>query len=163
MTGLNDQTDRILEVGIVITDLEFKPLEEYHRVVFQPPEILNQMDDFVRNLHEKSGLTGLVAQGTPIEAVEQEILQLMDRHFDPKERIVLAGNSVGNDKRFVDRYLLKVAQRLHYRVIDVSSYKEIFREKYHLHFQKKNAHRAVDDIHESIREIGYYLSYVHVP
>jgi oligoribonuclease len=163
MTGLNDQHDHIVEVAIVITDLDFKPLEEYHRIVFQSPEILSRMDDFVRNLHAKSGLTAAIPNGSPLHVVEQEILQLISRHYSPKDRIVLAGNSVGNDKRFIDRYLTEVAKRLHYRLIDVSSYKEIFREKYNLNFQKQNTHRAVEDIHESIKELCYYLSFVQVP
>lgn len=163
MTGLDDQNDHILEVAIVITDIDFKPLEEYHRIVFQPPEILNRMDDFVRGLHTKSGLVQAIPNGVRLEQVEKEILELINRHYDKKDRIVLAGNSVGNDKRFVDRYLLQVAQRLHYRLIDVSSYKEIFRDKYQVSFQKQNTHRALEDIHESIRELSHYLSFVQVP
>jgi oligoribonuclease len=76
---------------------------------------------------------------------------------------VLVGNSVGNDKRFIDRHMPELAKRLHYRVVDVSSFKEIFRDKYNLAFHKGNAHRAVDDIFESIRELGFYLSFVSVP
>lgn len=98
----------------------------------------------------------------PPSTVEGEILSLIQRHFGSDEKVVLAGNSVGNDKRFIDRYMTEVAKRLHYRLIDVSSFKEIFREKYNLVFQKKNAHRAVDDIYESIRELSFYLSYVTV-
>ena len=78
-------------------------------------------------------------------------------------KIVLAGNSVGNDRRFIDRYLPKVAAHLHYRLVDVSSFKEIFREKYNLEFSKSDKHRAVDDIYESISELGFYLSHVRVP
>ena len=87
----------------------------------------------------------------------------MDRHYSPNDRAVLAGNSVGNDRRFVDRYLPEMAKRLHYRLVDVSSFKEIFREKFNIHQNKSNAHRAVDDIHESIRELKHYLSFVQIP
>ena len=160
MTGLDDTVDQILEAAVVITDFDFKVLEEYHRVVYQPPEILAKMDDWCKKTHGDSGLTAAVPQGAPLAKVEAEILQLIERHFGSQERVVLAGNSVGNDKRFVDRYWPSVAKRLHYRVIDVSSFKEVFREKYSLHFQKKNTHRAVEDIHESIRELGFYLSIV---
>ena len=87
----------------------------------------------------------------------------MNKHYSQGDRVVLAGNSVGNDRRFVDKYMPEVAKRLHYRLIDVSSFKEIFRERYNLAFPKGNAHRAVDDIFESIRELAYYLSFVKVP
>ncbi len=163
MTGLDHTTDQILEVAVVVTDMQLKPLAELHRIVFQPIEVLDRMTDFVRDLHQKSGLTQAVSQGTPLAEVEKELISLIESHFDPKERVVLAGNSVGNDKRFIDQYLPEVAKRLHYRIVDVSSFKEVFRERYRLNFEKKNAHRAVDDIYESIRELEYYLSYVKTP
>jgi len=163
MTGLDENVDCILEVAIVITDIDFKPLEEYHRIVFQPPEVLDKMNDWCKKTHGESGLTAAIPTGIPLPSVEREILELIGRHFDAQDRIVLAGNSVNNDKRFIDKYLPTVAKRLHYRLIDVSSYKEIFRDKYNLAFQKQNAHRAVDDIYESIRELSFYLSYVTVP
>lgn len=161
MTGLDDTRDQILEAAIVITDLNFKILEEYQTVVFQPPEVLERMDDWCKRIHGASGLTQAVANGKPLPEVEDEILALIGRHFSGQERIVLCGNSVGNDKRFVDRYWRKLAQRLHYRILDVSSFKEIYRDKYNLAFEKKNSHRAIEDIHESIRELEFYLSYVN--
>lgn len=160
MTGLNDATDSILEVAIVVTDLDFKTLEEFHRIVYQPPEALAKMDSWCKKTHGESGLSAAVAHGIPLSTVETEILQLIQRHYGTEEKVVLAGNSVGNDKRFIGRYMLGVSQRLHYRLVDVSSFKEIFREKYKLNFQKKNTHRALDDIYESIRELSTYLSYV---
>ena len=163
MTGLNDSVDRILEVAAVITDLDFKPLEEFHRVIYQTPEILQNMNDWCKKTHGESGLTAEVPAGTPLEKVETEILELMNRNFTPQDRIVLVGNSIGNDRRFVDRYLPKMAERLHYRMIDVSSFKEIFRDKYGVSFQKKNAHRAVGDIYESIRELSFFLTFVKIP
>ena len=163
MTGLDDQTDSILEVAAVVTDIELKPLEEYHRVVFQPKEVLDGMNDWCKKTHGESGLTAAVPQGTPLQTVEAELVALFSRHWSGGDRIVLAGNSVGNDRRFIDRYMPLVAKRLHYRLIDVSSFKEIFRERYNIGFPKGNAHRAVDDIHESIRELSFYLSFVQIP
>jgi oligoribonuclease len=163
MTGLDEKVDHILEVAVVITDMDFRPLETYHRIVYQPPAVLEEMNDWCKKTHGESGLTAAVPQGTPLATVQQELVQLMDRHFGQKEKIVLAGNSVGNDRRFVDAYLPEVAKRLHYRLIDVSSFKEIFREKYRIAFQKGNAHRATDDILESIRELAFYLSFVNIP
>ncbi|MGZ3689285.1 MAG: oligoribonuclease [Bdellovibrionota bacterium] len=163
MTGLDETVDSILEAAIVITDLEFKPLEQYHRVVFQPPTVIENMNDWCKKTHGESGLTAAVPSGTPLPTVEKEVLELINRHFGAKEKIVLCGNSVGNDKRFVDKYLPEVAKRLHYRVVDVSSFKEIFRDKYNVAFPKGNAHRATDDILESIRELSFYLSFVKIP
>ena len=163
MTGLDDKVDRILEVAIVITDLDLKPLEELHRVVFQPPEVLEKMNDWCKKTHKESGLTQAIPQGTPLNEVEEEIVALINKHYQPQDKIVLVGNSVGNDRRFIDSYLPLVSRRLHYRLVDVSSFKEIFREKYHLGFEKKNAHRAVGDIYESMRELQFYLSFVTVP
>jgi oligoribonuclease len=163
MTGLDEAKDSILEVAVVITDWELKTLEEYHRVVFQPPQVLENMNDWCKKTHGESGLTAAVPSGTPLAQVEQELLALIGRHYTSKDRVVLAGNSVGNDKRFVDRYMAQVAQRLHYRLIDVSSFKEVFREKYRIEFKKGNSHRAVDDIHESIGELAHYLSFVKMP
>ncbi len=163
MTGLDDVADSILEVAVVVTDLNFNTLDEYQTVVYQPQSVLDRMNEWCKKTHGESGLTAAVPGGKPLAQVEAELIALARRHFDLKDRIVLAGNSVGNDRRFIDRYMPEFAKLLHYRLIDVSSFKEIFREKYGLGFEKKNAHRAVDDIHESIRELGHYLSFVTPP
>jgi len=160
MTGLDDQKDVILEVAAVVADLEFKKLEEFHRIVFQEPAALQGMDEWCTKTHGESGLISAIPGGTPLQLVEEELLALLGRHFAPNERVVLAGNSVGNDQRFLNRYLPKLSKRLHYRIVDVSSFKEIFREKYGIKFEKKNTHRAVDDIGESMRELEAYLAYV---
>jgi oligoribonuclease len=161
MTGLDERTDRILEVAAVVTDYEFNVLEEYHRVVYQPEEVLLGMNDWCKKTHGESGLTAAVPNGTPLEKVDAELAAILEKHFGTREKIPLAGNSVGNDKRFIDAYMPKLAEKLHYRIIDVSSFKEIYRAKYNIQFQKKNVHRAVDDIHESIAELKHYLSFVN--
>ncbi len=163
MTGLDDQKDQILEVAAVVTDLELKPLEEFHRVVFQPPEVLAGMNDWCKKTHGDSGLTAACATGTPLVEVERELVALLDRHYSSKDRPVLCGNSISNDRRFLDRYCVEFSKRLHYRMIDVSSFKEIYRERWGIDFKKKNSHRAVDDIFESIRELEHYLSFVKIP
>lgn len=159
MTGLDEKTDHILEVAVVITDTNLKPLEEYHRVVYQPPAVLEAMNDWCKRTHGATGLTAKVPNGTPLLKVEQEMAELISRHYGKDDRVVLCGNSVGNDKRFIDAYLPEVAKRLHYRLIDVSSFKEIFRERFGINFKKGGGHRAVDDINESIRELDFYLSF----
>lgn len=167
MTGLDENVDHILEVAVVITDLNLTPMDSYQKIVFQPHEVLERMNDWCKKTHGESGLTAAVPSGTPLAQVEREIVELMLKHYgEPKaekDRVVICGNSVGNDRRFIDKYMPEVSKRLHYRLIDVSSFKEIFREIYNIQFQKKNAHRAIDDIHESIRELRHYLSFVHVP
>jgi oligoribonuclease len=163
MTGLDEKTDSILELAAVITTMDLKPLEELHRVVYQPDEVLKNMNDWCKKTHGESGLTAAVPKGTPLAQVEKDVVAMLGRHFATSDRIVLAGNSVGNDRRFIDRYMPELAKRLHYRLVDVSSFKEVFRERYGIHVAKKDAHRAVDDIHESIRELETYLSYVQIP
>lgn len=163
MTGLDEIRDSILEVAVIITDLDLKPLEEYHRIIFQPPEVLQNMNDWCKKTHGESGLTAAVPNGIPLATAEKELIELANRHFSSQERIVLCGNSVGNDKRFIDRYWPDFAKRLHYRLVDVSSFKEIYREKYGLAFQKDSSHRAIEDVHDSINELSFYLSYVKIP
>jgi oligoribonuclease len=163
MTGLDESVDSILEVAIVLTDSDFAVVEQYHRVVFQPHDVIERMNDWCKKTHGESGLTSAIPQGTPLAEVENEVMALIQKHYGATERIVLCGNSVGNDKRFIDKYMPQVAGRLHYRLIDVSSFKEIYRGLYGLNFQKKNAHRATDDILESVRELQFYLSFVKVP
>jgi oligoribonuclease len=162
MTGLDDNVDSILEVAVVITDAQLNTLETLHRIVYQPQDVLDRMNDWCKKTHGESGLTAAIPSGTPLAEVEKEVLALINRHYGRDDRVVLVGNSVSNDKRFVDRYMPEVAKRLHYRVIDVSSFKEVYRERYQLSFPKKNAHRAIDDIMESIKELEFYLSFVKV-
>jgi len=164
MTGLDDVKDVILEVAAAVTDLDFNVLEEFDRVIRQPQEALDRMDDWCKKTHGASGLTEKVKTvGEPLEKVEGELIALLDRHFPKKEdKVVLAGNSVGNDRRFIDRYMPAFAKRLHYRLIDVSSFKEVFRQKYGVKYDKKNKHRALDDIHESIAELKSYLSHIQI-
>jgi oligoribonuclease len=163
MTGLDDSMDHILEVAAIVTDMELEVLAEFHRVVFQPHEVLERMDDWCKKTHKESGLTPLIENGEPLEKVEKELLEFVAPYFPKEERIILCGNSIGNDQRFVMRHMKNFSKRMHYRVIDVSSFKEISKNKYGVDFQKKNAHRALDDIKESISELKKYFSFIHVP
>ena len=162
MTGLDDNVHVILEFGAVVTDLDFNPLAEFHRIVLQPPAKLALMDEWCVKTHGASGLTAAVATGTPLAEVESEFLSLIDQHYTKDTRIVIAGNSIGNDRRFIDRYMPNLAKRLHYRMIDVSSFKEIFRDKYGINYEKRDKHRATDDVFASIEELKAYLALVKV-
>jgi oligoribonuclease len=161
MTGLDEKTCHILEAAAVITDLDLSPLEEFQRVVRQPQAILDTMDEWCVKTHGASGLTAEVPNGTPLAEVEAALADLGRRHFGT-EKIVLAGNSIGQDRRFVDAYMPTFARMLHYRLIDVSSFKEVFRSRYGVQFTKQESHRARDDIRESIAELAHYLSFVKV-
>lgn len=160
MTGLDPHIHHILEVAVRVTDMEFNTLEQYEAVVYQPPEALALMDDWCKKTHGASGLTARIPHGKQLNEVERDLLEIIDRHFQKNQRVVLAGNSVGNDKAFIDAYFPAVSRRLHYRIIDVSSFKEVFRKKWGLKVEKANKHRAVDDIQESINELKTYLSYL---
>mgnify|MGYP001560863018 CR=1 FL=1 len=163
MSGLDEKVHRILEVAVVITDLDFNELETYHTIVYQDPEVLKAMDEWCTKTHGKSGLTAAVATGKQESLVEEELVALVGRHYGEKDRVVLCGNSVGNDKRFLDVYMPKLAKRLHYRIVDVSSFKEIFKSKWQVEFKKSDKHRALEDAQASIAEIKTYLALVTPP
>lgn len=162
MSGLDDANDKIIEVAALITDTELNTQETFHRVVFQPNSVLENMNDWCKKTHGDSGLTAAIPTGSPLDAVEKDIIEFSKRYFGPNERIILVGNSVHNDRRFIDRHMPEFAKLLHYRIIDISSFKEIFKTKYKVEYKKKNAHRAIDDIHESIAELKHYLSFVNL-
>lgn len=162
MTGLDENTDKILEVAVIITDLEFNVVDTLHRIVYQPKDILDNMNDWCKITHGKSGLTAAVATGSDLADVEKELLVIADKNFG-NEKIVLCGNSVGMDKRFVDKHMPELAKRIHYRVVDVTSFKEVFRSKWNINVPKADGHRALDDIKESIKELQAYLAFVKMP
>jgi oligoribonuclease len=160
MSGLDVSQCRILEVAAIITDHNLQPLEQYEAIVYQDESVLDAMDAWCKQNHGKTGLTAAVKTGKPELQVEADLIALLDRHYTKDERPVLCGNSIGQDRKFIDAYWKKLAERLHYRMVDVTSFKEIFREQLGIEHKKKGAHRAVDDIKESIAELGFYLSFV---
>ncbi|MBX7232027.1 MAG: oligoribonuclease [Bdellovibrionales bacterium] len=162
MTGLNVQNEVIIEVAAIVTDLSLKELERYHAVVKQPEEKLKAMDEWNQKHHQMSGLLDLIPSGKSLEKVQRDLLDLIGKHF-VDEKVVLAGNSIGQDRLFIDKYLPQFAEKLHYRMIDVSSFKMIFLHMFGKVHKKKNVHRAVDDILESIEELQYYLEHISLP
>lgn len=159
MSGLDVQKCRILEVAAIVTDGNFKPLEEYHSVVFQPQAVLDAMDEWCTENHGKSGLTALVPKGKKEDQVEKELLALIDKYFKKEERPILSGNSIGQDRKFIDQYMPALSKKLHYRMLDVTSYKVVFQDRFQITYNKKGTHRALDDIHESIAELNHYLAH----
>lgn len=163
MSGLEVEKCRILEVAAIVTDNGFEPLGSHHAVVYQPPEVLAAMDAWCTEHHGKSGLTAAVAKGAPEAEVEKQLLELIDRHFLAGEKPVMAGNSIGQDRKFIEAYMPELAKRLHYRMLDVTSYKVVFNDRFQITYPKRDGHRALDDILESIGELRHYLSFVRVP
>jgi oligoribonuclease len=159
MSGLNPNTDRILEVALVITDLQFNVVETYENIVFQAPEVLKGMDEWCTKHHKESGLTDKVPQGKPQADVESDLVALFQK-YDHHGKSVLAGNSIGQDRKFIDQWMPKLAAQLHYRMCDISSFKIIFEHLYNKKMEKKKKHRAIDDILESIEELKFYLQFV---
>lgn len=160
MTGLNPEKDRILEVALIVTDEHSNEKGRFETAVFQPQNVLDGMDEWCQKHHGESGLTARVPGGLPESEVDQKLRAVLDT-LVPKGRPILAGNSIAQDRRFVDRYLPLFAARLHYRMLDVSSFKVIFESRFHLKFQKQNKHRALEDIHESMAELEFYLTHLN--
>ena len=156
MTGLSPETDVIIEVAAIVTDKNFKELEVYHNVVKQDPKYLQVMDSWNQKCHRKSGLYDLVSHGKSLNRVEQDLLSLLESHFQSEEKIVLAGNCIYQDRNFIRRYMPELDRKLYYRMLDVTAWK-LFFEKEGFIFEKSNKHRALEDTRESIREFQYYL------
>jgi oligoribonuclease len=158
MTGLDIEKEVIIEVAAIVTDWEFKELDTYHAVVKQPQEYLDRMDDWNTEHHGASGLTALVAKGKDQTVVENELLALISKHFGSsnKERPIIAGNSIAQDRLFITKYMKSLNAALHYRMLDVSSWKIVYNDKFKIKYEKENTHRALDDIRESIAELKYY-------
>lgn len=165
MSGLDLNKEVIIEVACIVTDMNFRELDCFETVVKQPQAYLDNMDAWNTEHHKKSGLTAKVPFGMEPEFVEMKLIDMIDRHFplsktDPKKRPILAGNSIMQDRIFIDKYFKKLSARLHYRMVDVSSFKVVMTNKFEIEYRKQNAHRALDDIRESIGELRYYLDHI---
>jgi oligoribonuclease len=156
MSGLDPSRDRILEAAVIVTSIRLEELERYETCVRQPPEVLSGMNDWCRQHHGASGLTARVSGGIAEAALDEAFCNLADRYFQ-QNPVILAGNSIFQDRRFVERYLPRFTARLHYRMLDVSSFKIVFESLFSVPYVKANAHRALEDIVESIGEFRYYV------
>ena len=168
MTGLNPEADCLVEIAVVITNSELEILDEGLNVVIKPrPDSWQNMNDFVRNMHTESGLINDVEDGLDLADAEQLILDYVKKFVPDARQAPLAGNTIGTDRMFLNRYMPSLDQHLHYRNIDVSSLKELTRRWYpRAYFQlpkKEGGHRALADILESITELRYYRNTVLVP
>ena len=161
MTGLDLGADALVEVAAVVTDSELRVLGTGVDVLIAPPPAaLEQMGDYVRAMHTSSGLLDDLAGGTTLEEAQRIVLDYVRAWVPEPRKAPLAGNSVGTDKAFLERDMPELVDHLHYRVIDVSSIKELARRRYpRVYFaspEKNGGHRALADILESIDELRYY-------
>ncbi|WP_372727632.1 oligoribonuclease [Nocardioides sp.] len=168
MTGLDLGADALIEVAALVTDFDLNVLGEGIDLIIKPPaESLEQMGDFVRNMHETSGLLEELESGIPMADAEQQVLDYIKEHCPDGSRPPLAGNTVATDRAFLARDMPTLESFLHYRIVDVSSIKELSRRWFpRAYFQspaKLGNHRALADIQESIEELRYYREAVFVP
>lgn len=161
MTGLNLETDELVEIAVVITDYDLNLVDPGINIVIKPDaSALDQMGDFVRNMHTTSGLIEEIPNGVTAAEAEYEVIEYLLKFIPAEQKAPLAGNSIGTDRAFLTRYMPRLDNHLHYRNVDVSSIKELARRWYpRVYFQspaKDGGHRALADILESIRELAYY-------
>jgi len=160
MTGLDPERERIIEVAVVVTDAHLEIIAEGPvLVVHQPDSLLDAMDNWNRSTHSKSGLIEKVKASTLTEAeAEQQLLAFL-RQYVPAGKSPLCGNTIGQDRRFMVRYMPELEAFFHYRNLDVSTLKELARRwkpEVYKGFVKHSRHEALADIHESIEEMKYY-------
>ncbi|MBE3001336.1 oligoribonuclease [Nocardiopsis sp. HNM0947] len=168
MTGLDFENDALIEVACLITDGELNILDEGIDVVVKPPQAaLDRMGDFVRDMHTTSGLLEQLDQGLSLTEAEDAVLEHIRKYVREPGKAPLCGNSIATDRTFLARDMKRIDEYLHYRMIDVSSIKELLRRwfprVYYASPEKAGGHRALADITESIQELRYYRAAGFVP
>ncbi|EXU67018.1 oligoribonuclease [Streptomyces javensis] len=168
MTGLSLANDALIEVAALVTDSELNIQGDGVDIVVRPPaEALVTMPEVVREMHTTSGLLAELEGGTTLEDAQDQVLAYIREHVPEAGKAPLCGNSVGTDRGFLLRDMPTLESYLHYRIVDVSSIKELARRWYpraYFNSPKKNGnHRALADIHESIAELRYYREAIFVP
>lgn len=168
MTGLDLETDALVEVAALVTDGELNVLGEGIDVIIRPPDAaLDAMGDFVRQMHTTSGLLDELQDGVTMEEAQKAVLDYVRRYVNGPRQAPLAGNTIGTDRAFLARDMPKLEGFVHYRNVDVSSIKELARRWYpKIYYNapaKQGGHRALADIRESIEELRYYRDALFVP
>ena len=166
MSGLEVESCRILEIATLITNSELEIIAEGPEIVIhQPDEVLEAMDGWNTKHHGESGLTKAVKESSiSLEEAERQTLEFVQEHCK-EDKAPLCGNSIWQDRRFLAKYMPRLESYLHYRIIDVSSFKEVIRHWYDGDAKapvKASSHRALDDIRESVRELKFYRQQVFV-
>ena len=161
MTGLDPEKDRILEVAAIATDMDLNEIATYEAVVKVDDELIkNRMvgEFWERNKDSYNALVSQNKDGRPIKEIEKELLEFLDKNFG--KEIYLAGNSIHQDRKFIEREMPELNKRLHYRMLDVSAWKIYFENALNKKFTKRDNHRALDDINGSIEELKWYLTFL---
>lgn len=165
MTGLDPVDDRILEVAAIATDWDFKEIAAYEAVKKVGPNLMKKRmigEFWDKYADVREALMAQNEHGKNGRTVENELLAFVDEHFAEGESVLLAGNSIHQDRKFIENEWPRLNARLHYRMLDVSAWKVVFEGKYKKKFAKPENHRALEDIRGSIQELKYYLGKVSV-
>lgn len=168
MTGLDLAVDELVEVAVVVTDFELTVLDPGFDIVIKPSDTAkDHMGDVVVKMHTSSGLLEAMEEGVTLEEAQRQVLEYLRRFVPQAGQAPLAGNTIGTDRGFLAKYMPEVDAFLHYRSIDVSSFKELARRWYPRVYYaaptKNGGHRALADILESVRELEYYRATVFAP
>lgn len=165
MTGLDPKEDRILEVAAIATDWDFKEIARYEAIKKVGPSLMKRRmvgDFWEKYSRVRNQLIEQNEHGKNGRTVENELLEFITDNFLIDEPVILAGNSIHQDRRFIVNEWSRLDERLHYRMLDVSSWKIVFEGKYKKKFAKPETHRALEDIKGSIEELQYYLKKVKI-
>ena len=161
MTGLDPAKDRICEVAAIATDMELNEIARFEAIVKVDKKLMDERmvgEFWEKNSKSRDALKTQNEKGRPIEIVERELLSFIDQNFD--KEIYLAGNSIHQDRKFIEREMPELNKRLHYRMLDVSAWKIYFENALNKKFTKPDNHRALDDINGSIEEFKWYLTFL---
>ena len=164
MTGLDPVEDRILEVAAIATDWDMNEIATYGAVVKVGPNLMKTRmvgEFWDKYAHVRDALVAQNLAGKNARSVENELLEFMAEHFDADKPVILAGNSIHQDRKFIDNEWPRLSAKLHYRMLDVTAWKVVMEGKYKKKFAKPEQHRALEDIRGSIEELQYYLGKVH--
>ena len=161
MTGLDPDKDKICEVAAIATNMKLNELATYEAVVKVDEDLMKSRmigEFWEKNSASRDALIAQNQDGKPVAEVEKELLQFLDQHFG--KEVYLAGNSIHQDRKFIEREMPELNKRLHYRMLDVSAWKIYFEQARHQKFVKPENHRALDDINGSIEELKWYLTFL---
>ncbi len=163
MTGLDPEQDKICEVAAIATDLELNQIATYEAIVKVDDKLMQERmvgEFWEKNSKSRDALIKQNASGKPVSEVEKELLDFVNQNFSAKHPVYLAGNSIHQDRKFIEREMPELDKRLHYRMLDVSAWKIYFENALGKKFIKPENHRALDDINGSIEELKWYLTFL---
>ena len=161
MTGLDPEKDRILEVAAIATDMKMEEIDDYQAIVKVDDKLMKERmigKFWDENKKARDALFAQNAEGRPVREVEKELVEFVDKNFG--KVVYLAGNSIHQDRKFIEREMPELNKKLHYRMLDVSAWKIYFENALNKRFQKPEEHRALDDIKGSIEELKWYLTFL---